>query len=189
MGAHGVRDLSIVNLAGAVLFKVRASTALAGSASAYNKRMDEKVRGYAHRIDIHGDVNEVWHAITDPRSLERWCSPRAEIRPRTGGLFRACVDRVTELEAHIDVFETARRLRLIYLPSPALPPAESALTDDLLLEPMSGGTILRLLGAGVPSDPEWDVQYARLRTGWLHALTRLKVFVEKRSARAWERTH
>jgi uncharacterized protein YndB with AHSA1/START domain len=154
--------------------------------------MDEKVRGYAHRIDILGDVNVVWRAIADPRSLVRWCSPRAEIRPRPGGLFRACVDRVTELEAHIDVFEPARRLRLIYLPSAALPPAESALTDDLLLEPMTGGTvgtIVRLLGAGVPSDPDWDVQYARLRTGWLHALTRLKVFVEKQAARTWERSY
>jgi uncharacterized protein YndB with AHSA1/START domain len=151
--------------------------------------MDDMVRGYAHRIDIQGDVNEVWRAITDPRSLARWCSPRAEIRPRAGGLFRACVDRVTELEAHIDVFEPARRLRLIYLPSPALPPAESALTDDLLLEPMSGGTIVRLLCAGVPSAPEWDVQYARMRTGWLHALTRLKVFVEKQSAKNWERMY
>jgi uncharacterized protein YndB with AHSA1/START domain len=151
--------------------------------------MDEKVRGYAHRIDIYGDVNQVWRAITDPRSLARWCSPRAEIRARPGGLFRASVDRLTELEAHIDVFEPARRLRLIYLPSPGLPPAESAITDDLLLEPMSAATIVRLLGAGVPSAPEWDVQYARLRTGWLHALTRLKVFVEKQPVNNWERTN
>jgi uncharacterized protein YndB with AHSA1/START domain len=151
--------------------------------------MDERVRGYAHRIDILADVKPVWRAITDPRSLARWCSPRAEIRPRPGGLFRASVDRLTELEAHIDVFEPERRLRLIYLPSPVLPPCESAITDDLLLERMpSAGTIVRLLGAGVPSSPEWDVQYARLRMGWLHALTRLKVFVEKQPVNIWERT-
>jgi uncharacterized protein YndB with AHSA1/START domain len=150
--------------------------------------MDERVRGYAHRIDIYGDVNMVWRAITDPRSLSRWCSPRAEIRARPGGLFRASVDRLTELEAHIDIFEPARRLRLIYLPSLTLPPSDSAITDDLLLEPMPGGTIVRLLGAGVPAAVEWDVQYARLRTGWLHALTRLKVFIEKQPVNTWERT-
>jgi len=143
--------------------------------------MDETVRGYAHRIDVHADVNGVWHALTDAHSLTRWCSPRAGIRPRAGGLFRASVDRLTELEAHIDIFEPARRLRLIYLPSPALPAADSAVIDDLLLEPVAGGTIVRVLGAGIPSAPEWDVQYARLRTGWLHALTRLKVFVEGRA--------
>lgn len=150
--------------------------------------MDEKVRGYAHRIDIDADIHKVWRALTDPRSLSRWCSPRAEIRPREGGLFRATVDRLTELEAHIDVFDPARRLRLIYLPCPALPPADSAITDDILLEPIGVGTILRLLGAGIPSAPEWDVQYGRLRMGWLHALTRLKVFVEKQTSYTWERT-
>jgi uncharacterized protein YndB with AHSA1/START domain len=150
--------------------------------------MDEKVRGYAHRIDIDADVQKVWRALTDPRSLSRWCSPHAEIRPRAGGLFRASVDRLTELEAHIDIFEPARRLRLIYLPCPALPPAESAITDDVLLEPIGIGTIVRLLGAGIPSTAEWDVQYGRLRLGWLHALTRLKVFVEKQTAHVWERT-
>jgi uncharacterized protein YndB with AHSA1/START domain len=147
--------------------------------------MDEKVRGYAHRIDIDADVQKVWRALTDSRSLTRWCSPRAEIRPREGGLFRASVDRLTELEAHIDIYEPARRLRLIYLPSPALPPAESAITDDILIEPIGIGTIVRLLGAGIPSASDWDVQYGRLRLGWLHAMTRLKVFVEKQTAHVW----
>jgi len=150
--------------------------------------MDEKVRGYAHRVDIIADVQSVWHAITDARSLSRWCSPRAQIRARPGGLFCASVDRLTELEAHIDVYEPAHRLRLIYLPSPALPPAESAMADDILLEPVGVTTIVRLLGSGVPSAPEWDVQYARLRMGWMHALTRLKVFVEQNTAPVWERT-
>jgi len=62
----------------------------------------------------------VWRALTEAEHLARWCSPGAQIRPQQGGLFRASVDRVTELEAHIDVFEPARRLRLIYLPTKAL---------------------------------------------------------------------
>ena len=141
--------------------------------------MKDKTRGYAHRIDLAPDVQTVWRALTDPASLTTWCSPKAEIRPRAGGLFRACVDRVTELEAHIDVFEPGRRLRLIYLPSGALPPAESALIDDFILEPTrAGGTILRLLGSGVPGTPEWDAQYLRLRTGWQAAMTRLKALIE-----------
>jgi hypothetical protein len=70
-------------------------------------------------------------------------------------------------------------MRLIYLPSAALPPADSAIIDDFILEPAAPGTILRLLGSGVPSAAEWDVQYRRLRMGWLQAMTRLKVFAEK----------
>jgi len=141
--------------------------------------MKDKTRGYAHRIDLAADVQTVWQALTDPALLTTWCSPKAEIRARAGGLFRACVDRVTELEAHIDVCEPGRRLRLIYLPSPALPPSDSALIDDFILEPVrGGGTILRLLGSGVPGDPQWDTQYLRLRAGWQAAMTRLKALIE-----------
>ena len=140
--------------------------------------MAEKVRGYAHRVDILADSGQVWRALIEPQSLTRWCSPEAELQPRQGGLFRARVDRVTELEAHIDVFDAGRRLRLIYLPTPALPRAESVITDDLIVEAVPEGTVVRLLGSGVPGEPEWDTQYWRLRTAWLQALNRLKVLVE-----------
>jgi uncharacterized protein YndB with AHSA1/START domain len=144
--------------------------------------MNERVRGYAHRVDIAAGSDEVWRAITEPQSLTRWCSPEAELQPRQGGLFRARVDRLTELEAHIDVFEAGRRLRLIYLPNPALPRADSVITDDLIVEAVPGGTVVRLLGSGVPGEPEWDTQYWRLRTSWQQALNRLKVFVEAQRA-------
>lgn len=140
--------------------------------------MGERVRGYAHRVDIAAEAGEVWRAITEAQSLTRWCSPEAELQPRQGGLFRARVDRVTELEAHIDVFEAGRRLRLIYLPNAELPRAETVLTDDLIVEAVPGGTVVRLLGSGVPGESEWDTQYWRLRTSWLQALNRLKVLVE-----------
>ena len=143
--------------------------------------MGDRERGYAHRVDILADVSQVWRALTDPSQLPRWCSPGAMIRPSQGGLFRASVDRVTEFEAHIDVFEPERRLRLLYLPSSDLPRADTVMVDDFILDRVSGGTIVRLLGSGVPGTPEWDTQYWRLRTSWHQALTRLKVFVEKQA--------
>ena len=79
--------------------------------------MSDRVRGYAHRVDIEGDVPTVWRAFTEGVHLVRWCAPDAQLRPRAGGLFRASVDRVTLMEAHIDVYDANRRLRLIYLPS------------------------------------------------------------------------
>src|SRR5665213_2961258 len=143
--------------------------------------MSEKARGYAHRVDIVADVQQVWRALTEAESLILWCSPGAQMRARQGGLFRAGVDRVTELEAHIDIFEPARRLRLIYLPSASLPPTDSAIVDDFILDAAHPGTILRLLGSGIPATAEWDTQYRRLRLGWQQAMTRLKVLVEKRA--------
>src|SRR3569833_1914284 len=109
--------------------------------------MSDKLRGYAHRVDIAADVETVWQALTKPERLTRWCSPKADIKPKAGGLFRASVDRVIELEAHIEVFEPARRLRLISLPSKELPKTETALVDDFILDSVDPGTILRLLGS------------------------------------------
>lgn len=140
--------------------------------------MNDKLRGYAHRIDIAADVNQIWRALTESHHLARWCSPAAGIRARPGGLFRASVDRIVELEAHIDVYDPGRRMRLIYLPAPGLPATDSALVDDFILEPAPEGTIVRLLGSGMPASPEWDAPYRRLRLGWQQALARLKVFVE-----------
>jgi uncharacterized protein YndB with AHSA1/START domain len=143
--------------------------------------MSDKERGYAHRVDVLADAEAVWRALTDGAQLTRWCSPQAQIRARQGGLFRASVDRVTEFEAHIDVFEPPRRLRLIYLPGPELPPAQTVMVDDFILEPRPRGTIVRLLGSGVPATPEWDTQYRRLRASWQQALSRLKVLVEQQA--------
>jgi hypothetical protein len=89
------------------------------------------------------------------------------------------VDRVTELEAHIDVFEFGRRMRLVFLPSAKLPEAETAVVTDFILEALPTGTIVRVLGSGIPGDDAWDTQYKLLRTGWERAIARLKVFVEK----------
>lgn len=143
-----------------------------------SRTMTGRTRGYAHRIDVAAPVPAVWNALTDSRSLALWCSPRAEISARPGGAFRANVDRITETEAHIDVFEPHRRLRLIHLPSSGIP-TQATLVDDFILDEAPGGATLRLLGSGFPSEEDWDAIYLRRRTGWQHALARLKVLVER----------
>jgi uncharacterized protein YndB with AHSA1/START domain len=148
--------------------------------------MGDRVRGYAHRVDIAGEVPVVWRAFTEGEHLRLWCAPDAQMRPRAGGLFRASVDRVTELEAHIDVYEPNRRLRLIYLPSATLPAMETAIVADFILEPApppASGVILRLLGSGIPEGRQWDVLYKRMKVGWSAAMARLKVYVEKQMSR------
>ena len=125
----------------------------------------------------------VWTALTTSARLSLWCAPGAEIDARPGGSFRASVDRITEFDAHIDVFLPERRMRLLYLPSPALPP-ESAMVDDFVLDAGDDRTIVRLLGSGIPSGEAWDEMYLRLRTAWERALSRLKVYVERTAAQA-----
>jgi uncharacterized protein YndB with AHSA1/START domain len=147
-----------------------------------SRTMTGRTRGYAHRIDVAAAVPAVWNALTDSRFLALWCSPRAEISARPGGAFRANVDRITETEAHIDIFEPHRRLRLIHLPSSGIPTTQATLVDDFILDEAPGGATLRLLGSGFPSEEDWDAIYLRRRTGWQHALARLKVVVEREAA-------
>ena len=141
--------------------------------------MAERTRAYARRVDINASPERIWGALTDTLQLAKWCSPGAKIAARPGGTFRAKIDRVTELEAHIDVFEPTRRLRLIHLPSPGWPQAESVIVDDVILEGASDTTIVRLLGSGIPGSEDWDTSFNRLRVGWERALARLKLYCEK----------
>lgn len=148
--------------------------------------MTGRTRGYAHRVDVAAPAAVAWTTLTTSAALRQWCSLEAQIDARPGGSLRASVDRVTEFEAHIDVFEPPRRLRLIHLPSSALPPTDSTLVDDFVLDESAGITIVRLLGSGVPSEPAWDPWYLRLRRGWEQALARLKVCAEREIARGAE---
>jgi uncharacterized protein YndB with AHSA1/START domain len=147
-----------------------------------NAGMTERTRGYAHRVDLIAPAPLVWAALTTSAALSEWCAPGAQIDARPGGSFRASVDRVTEFEAHIDVYLPPRRMRLLYLPSPELP-AESPLVDDFVLDTGAARTIVRLLGSGIPSDAAWDEMYLRLRTAWERALARLKVHAERQASR------
>ncbi len=81
----------------------------------------------------------------------------------------------------------SRRLRLIYLPSATLPATEGAIVADFIRGARAyrcrrgppGGSILRVLGSGIPDGPGWETQYKRMKVGWAAALARLKVYVEK----------
>jgi uncharacterized protein YndB with AHSA1/START domain len=137
-------------------------------------------RGYAHLIEIGVPVGRVWRALTDPGLIRIWSGQEAEIDARTGGFYRIGKRNAGGREAHIDIFDVNRRLRLIYLNNPDTPPSDSAVVDDFLLDVRKGeGTAtLRLLGSGVSDATEWDKPYVRMRMGWERFLGRIKVTLE-----------
>jgi uncharacterized protein YndB with AHSA1/START domain len=147
--------------------------------------MAQHTRGYAHRVDIRADIGEVWRSLIDPARLMRWYAPQARVDAREGGSYWVRLDADLAREAHIDVYQPPRRLRLIYMPSPELPGDDSVIIDDFLLhaEPPADGkdgalTIMRLLGSGIPEGQEWNAMYLRLRNGWERGLLRLKASLE-----------
>jgi uncharacterized protein YndB with AHSA1/START domain len=137
-------------------------------------------RGYAHLIEIDVPVARVWRALIDPGLIRIWYGQEAEIDPRKGGMYRLGLRNEDSREAHIDIFDVNRRLRLIYLRGSNWPPGDSAVVDDFILDVRKGEgtTSLRLLGSGVPESAAWDRSYVRIRMGWERLLARIKVTLE-----------
>jgi uncharacterized protein YndB with AHSA1/START domain len=146
--------------------------------------MAERTRGYAHRVDVAAPMDLLWRGLVAPELLSVWYGKGARVDPRRGGRYCVRSDRDLAREAHIDVFEPGRRLRLIYMPPPDLPPCDAVVVDDFILDLEPGNSVLRLLGSGFPQDEAWDLHYNRLRSGWALALARLKVCIEQQHRRA-----
>ena len=137
-------------------------------------------RGYAHLVEIEAPIARVWRALTDADLIKIWSGGHAEIDARKGGVYRLGKPSAGGREAHIDVFDVNRRLRLIYLSGPGSPPSDSAIVDDFLLDMRPGETMtsLRLLGSGIPEAETWNHSYTRIRLSWERWLARIKVTLE-----------
>ena len=137
-------------------------------------------RGYAHLVEIEAPVPRVWRALTDPALIRIWTGQDAEVDPRRHGIYRVGRPASGGREAHIDIFDENRRLRLIYMPAPGMPACDSAVVDDFLLDQRKGEgtTSLRVLGAGIPESRDWDQAYSRIRMSWERYLARIKVALE-----------
>jgi uncharacterized protein YndB with AHSA1/START domain len=141
--------------------------------------MAERTRGYAHRVDVAAPVELVWRGLVDPTLLASWCGPGARVSAREGGSYNVRLNGELEREAHIDVFDPGRRLRLIYLPPRGLPETEAVMVDDFILGVEQDSVAVRLMGSGFPQDESWDHHYARVRGAWGLALAKLKVCSEQ----------
>jgi uncharacterized protein YndB with AHSA1/START domain len=137
-------------------------------------------RGYAHLVEVDVPVARVWRALTDPRLIRIWSGQQAQVDPRQGGSYQLGKPNAGGREAHIDIFDVNRRLRLIYLKDSDWPPSDSAVVDDFLLDMRKGEgkTSLRLLGSGIPDSAVWDEGYVRIRMGWERLMSRMKVILE-----------
>lgn len=149
--------------------------------------MTERTRGYAHRVDVVAPQAEVWRGLIEPERIALWYAPGARVRACAGGSYAVRADRDLDREAHIDVFQPPRRLRLIYMPLAGYPRTDAVIVDDFIVDSGEDGAVVRLLGSGIPEGPAWEPLYLRLRDGWARALARLKFVTEKRVEEAGTR--
>jgi uncharacterized protein YndB with AHSA1/START domain len=135
--------------------------------------MPSPARGYLQSIEIAQSPARVFKAFTEPLLLTRWYALEATVEPRQGGRLWVRLKEGRVRDATIDVWEPGRRLRLIYLNDPELP-AGGPVVEDLMFDAKDGGTVVRVLGGGVPGGREWDQEFRWLRRGWAYWLDGLK---------------
>lgn len=143
-------------------------------------------RGYLQTLRCDVSVEQIWQALVLPEALKLWHVDEAVVDARQGGRYGYRSRLFGTREAHIDVFEPGRRLRLIFDPNPAWPPPGNAvIVEDFLLDTRLTGTRtaqgqLRVLGSGVPGAAEWNATLRRLQAGWAVAFSYLQQRLESR---------
>jgi uncharacterized protein YndB with AHSA1/START domain len=117
-------------------------------------------RSYMQTLRCDATLEGLWQALVRPAAVRLWHADQAAIDPRVGGRY-AYRSRLFGLrQARIDTFEPGRRLRLVYDPNPSWPAAgDDPIVEDFLLGMRRNGTRkpqgeLRLIGTGVPADPD-----------------------------------
>lgn len=142
-------------------------------------------RGYVQTLRCKAATGQIWEALVQPEILCSWHAEDAVVDPRQGGRYGYRSRLFGRREAHIDLFEPGRRLRLVFEPNPSWPAAGGAvIVEDFLLDVHPTGTRrtlgqLRLIGAGVPATPEWDSVLKRLQAGWAVAFSYLQQRLEE----------
>jgi len=115
----------------------------------------------------------LWPWLTDPVRLRRWYAESVELELRAGGRFTARLVDGTTVIARVGLAEPARRLRLEFEPLPAWPGA-ACITEDWIIDARPDKVVLRVLGQGVPADPEWGPWLRLAQFRWTVTLARLK---------------
>lgn len=136
--------------------------------------MRRATRGFLQSVETSRPAAELWRALVEPQGLAGWYADVARVEPVAGGRYSVVTRPFGVREAHVDLVEPGRRLRLIYDPAPGWPPIEDgALVEDFVIDERRGRTVLRVIGSGVPAAHEWDPWLRRLQSGWAVALARL----------------
>lgn len=136
--------------------------------------MKSATRGYVQTLETRAPASVLWQALTDPAELVAWHAEQARVEARAGGRYSVRSRLFGARDAHIDLFDPLRRLRLIYDPAPSWPPlGDTAVVEDFVIDERRGRRVLRVLGSGVPDAPDWDLWHRRLQAGWAVAFAQL----------------
>jgi len=143
--------------------------------------MSDKERGYAHRVDIRADPQQVWRAFTEAEQLKAGVHRMPRSAPAMEAVSRQRRPGHRVRGAHRCV-RAGRRLRLIYLTLPALPRTETVIVDDFILEPVPGGPSCGCWARGYRRRPNGIPSTGGCAPAGNRPSSWLKVVVERQAA-------
>lgn len=131
----------------------------------------DETREATGEVWIDASPERVWKALTDARELTRWFPLDAEVEPGEGGTVRMSWGGEYDASAPILVWDPPRHLRTEWM--------GQGVVTDYRLEPEEGGTRLRVVSSGFPTDASWDEWVEGTVRGWAYELRSLKHYLEE----------
>jgi len=144
-------------------------------------------RRHCCEIELPAPPEPVFALLHTPSAIRGWWgAARAVVIPRPGGTWAAAwgdsedqPDYVTS--AVLRVFEPPRRLVFTdfqYLARTGPLPFQADLTTEFIVEPRAGGSCLRVVQDGFPTDPAADAFFAACEVGWRNTFEGIRRYLQ-----------
>lgn len=133
-------------------------------------------RSTSETIRISAPADRLWQAFADPKKIAGWFVDDAEGKVQNGDLW-TWVWKKYGIRAAYRIVEASAPNRLVfeYEGRHGGPPG----LIEITIRRDAGYTVLDLVNSGFGTGPDWDDEYAGVRSGWHIALSILKFYVER----------
>ena len=136
---------------------------------------DPATRSHNAELSVKADIEDVWTALIDKETLERWLIIEGDLTPRIGGEFDVRLRDESRISGRIDVFMPPRRMRAVLVPADSEGPlASGPITIEYQLKTEEETTTLTVIISGIPDSEDWEEYYRLSVDRWNVALADLK---------------
>ena len=151
--------------------RLKAKKAKAQAAS----HAESVTRSHRAKLELSGNIENVWTALTDIESLKQWLALDGEFTPQIGRSFSLSLRDGSGLAGRIDVFMPPKRMRLVLAPREGEEPLSSGpITAEFLLREHDDKILISISIAGIPASEDWEEYYRLSEDRWQNALVELK---------------
>ena len=145
-----------------------------------------ETRRHIHEEEFPVTAEELFAILHTPTAICGWWgASTAIVIPQKGGIWAAAWGTDPDAPDYISVFTIAEfdppaRMLLTdasYLARAGQPPFEAKITAEFIVAPSPGGSVLKVVQDGFPSDPIADDFYLACETGWKNTFAGIRKYL------------